>query len=271
MKFRVLGPVEACAGDGRPIALPPTLTRLLAGLLSHPGEFVPAEALIGAVWDFAPPKAAAKSLQIHVHHLRRALGAEHVVLSAGSYALQVPPGACDAGRFENLAAEARSAAVAGEAADAARLFAQALALWRGPAFAGQECAVLVREEAARLEAARQRVTEERIDADLTLGRHGEVVAELTALVTRHPLRETLRAQLMLALHRLGRTAEALVSYEEGRRLLAEELGIDPGAQLRTLYLGLLRGDPALAASGQGTGAVPGPVTRQPPHEVPRRG
>jgi predicted ATPase/DNA-binding SARP family transcriptional activator len=245
MEFRLLGPVEVVAGDPIPLGQRPRT--VLALLLLDANEVVSTDRLIEGIWAEGPPPAsAAGSLQVHVHALRKAIGAERVVTRDPGYAIRVEPGELDVLRFERLAADGRRALHDGEAAQASSSLAEALALWRGPALADFRYAPFAQAEAQRLEEARTAVLEARIEADLQLGRHAGLVAELEALVAEHPLRERLRGQLMLALYRSGRQADALAAYQDARRGLVEELGIDPSPELRELEQAILRQDPALA-------------------------
>jgi DNA-binding SARP family transcriptional activator len=231
MEYRVLGALEAHDG-GRVVELSPRLRDLLAVLLSRAGEPVSVGRIAEALWGSAPPRSAAKTTQIYVHHLRRALGGRlHVEHRGGGYALTEHKD-LDAARFEDFSAQGYTAIAEHDHDRAVHLFRRALYLWRGPAFDGQESLPMVREEAARLEALRQQVSEDRVEAELALGHHGDLVAELMVVVAANPLRERLRAQLMIALHRSGRRAEALAVYREGRSLLARELGLEPGLHLR---------------------------------------
>ncbi|KII00075.1 hypothetical protein LP52_03865 [Streptomonospora alba] len=258
MDFEVLGPVQVSA-DGGYLRLPPKQTVLLAALLSRPGVVVAAEQLIDALWPDDPPPSAAKSLQVYIHHLRRNLGGEFAIeRAARGYRLAVDGARVDALCFEQLAGQGERALERGRPQEASRLLGEALGLWGGAAFAGYEALPLVREEAARLNELRQRVAEMRFDTELELGRHGAVIAELTALVAQYPFRERLRAQLMLAYHRTGRSSEALGVFREGRNLLVEELGLEPGRELAALEKAILRNDPELDAptAPKGAGAAP---------------
>jgi predicted ATPase/DNA-binding SARP family transcriptional activator len=247
MEFRLLGPVEVVDGDGRPIALGQRPRTVLALLLLDANEVVSTDRLIDGIWaETAPPASAAGSLQVHVHALRKAIGAERIVTRDPGYAIQVEHDELDVLRFERFAAEGRRALHGGDAAGAAASLAEALALWRGPALADFRYAPFAQTEAQRLEEARTVTLEARIEADLRLGRHAGLVAELEALVAEHPLRERLRGQLMLALYRSGRQADALAAYHEARRVLVDQLGIDPSPELRELEQAVLRQDPALA-------------------------
>ncbi|MGH2745468.1 MAG: AfsR/SARP family transcriptional regulator [Thermoleophilaceae bacterium] len=243
MDFRLLGPLEVSEQD-RPLALGGVKQRsLLAILLLQANELVSTDRLIDQLWGMAPPATASKSIQVYVSRLRKTLGDGRLVTRAPGYLLRVEPEELDLARFEQLAAEARRASPE----SAARKLREALALWRGPALADLAYESFAQVEVARLEEMRLAVVEQRIDADLALGRHTELVGELEALVTRQPLRERLRCQLMLALYRSARQAEALEAYRAARRELQEELGLDPSGELRQLEQAILRQDPDLDA------------------------
>ncbi len=244
MQYRLLGPLEAVDGD-RPLNLGGRKQRaLLAVLLLGANRVVTVEQIIDELWGECPPDTAANAVQVHVASLRRVLepnrtggGAASAVLVTRSpgYLINVDPESLDVLRFERLVDEAREAMDADPEAACARL-REALALRRGPVLADVALLGPARGQVTRLEELHLAALEDRIDADLRLGRHGALVGELGALVAAHPLRERLRAQLMLALYRCGRQAEALEAYQAARRLLSEELGIDPSPELRELEL-----------------------------------
>ena len=220
----------------------------------HANEVVSKDRLIDELWGESPPESAANMLQGYVSHLRKTLEpghgrGEHEVLvsRAPGYALQVRAEQLDAARFVRLTNEARARLHRGDARRAGEELRAALALWRGPALADLVYERFARLEAERLEELRIAALEDLIDAELALGRDGAVVGELRELVDRHPLRERLRAQLMAALYRCGRQADALEVYREGRRALRDGLGIEPGPALRELERAILRQDPALGA------------------------
>ncbi|MEU7644923.1 AfsR/SARP family transcriptional regulator [Streptomyces huasconensis] len=254
MHFRLLGPVEAWR-EGRRLALGgPKPRALLAALLLEPGRVVSADALIDAIWGDNPPDTARSLIQSYVSALRRALSPDVIETQPPGYLIHADADVVDRAAFERLTAQGRKAASAGDHAGAARLLSEALALWRGPALGG--IGETLRAMADQLEEARQAALEERIAADLAqAGRETELVAELTALVATHPTRERLRGQLMLALYRLGRQADALAVYAEGRAVLAEELGIDPGPGLRAMHEAILRGDEELLPAARSTPAA----------------
>ncbi|WP_165978702.1 AfsR/SARP family transcriptional regulator [Actinomadura darangshiensis] len=219
---------------------------MLAVLLRHANSPVSDDLLADALWGGRPPRSAPANLRMYVHTLRRTLGRpERIARIAPGYALTVEPGELDAQRFADLVGRGRSA---GECADASAVHAtlsEALALWRGDAYTGLTEVPPLHDEAVRLDELRLAAIEEHVSAGLDLGRHGELVPELRALAAEHPLREGYRAQLMLALYRSGRQAEALEVYRETRRVLTEELGIEPGLRLRRLEAAVLAGDPSL--------------------------
>ena len=245
MQLRVLGPVEASTDDG---ALPlggAKLRSVLAMLGLQANRTVTADHLIEGLWGERPPTSAAKMLQNYVWRLRTALGDDagiEIVTRGRGYELRIDEDAVDARRFERLLAQANRAAAAGEPADAAR---HALALWRGPALADVADEPFAAAEIRRLEDLRVEAAELAVDADLAAGRHHELTAEIDALIAAHPLREHLHAQRMLALYRCGRQAEALAAYTAARRLLVEEIGVEPGPELKGLHEAILRHDPSL--------------------------
>jgi DNA-binding SARP family transcriptional activator len=245
VRFRILGQLEV-EGPAGEIRLGGAKQRaLLALLLLHANEVVPTGTLIELLWTEAPPADAAKALQVQVSRLRRALEADVLRTRPGGYLLEVDPGKFDLRRFEELAATGRELLGQGDAAAARGTLNEALELWHGAPLAEFAANPLARREAGRLEELRLSALEDRIDADLALGAHGQLVGELELLVARHPLRERLRAQLMLALYRAGRQADALAAYRDARRALVDELGIEPGRQLHELEQSILRQDTAL--------------------------
>jgi DNA-binding SARP family transcriptional activator len=243
LDFRILGPLEV-QRDGEPLAITGRNQRsLLTLLLLRANEVVSAERLVNEIWGERPPKTATTSLQNAVSQLRKVIGADALLTRAPGYVLAIHPEQFDLGRFERLLRDARRS----HPADKARLLREALAVWRGPALADTELEAFAIQEAQRLEELRLAATEEWIEAELEAGRAGEVVADLEALVRSNPLRERLRAQLMLALYRAGRQADALKAYHEGRRVLVDELGIEPGRPLQGLYAQILRQERTLEA------------------------
>ena len=218
---------------------------LLAVLLLSAGETVSRERLIDELWADDPPATAAKIVQTYVSRLRKVSPAGTLVTRPPGYAIELGEGQLDLERFEQLAADGRGALETGDVMLGASLLRDALALWRGPALSEFETEPFAQGERARLEELRVGALGERISADLILGRHPDLVGELAALVARHPLREKLRGQLMLSLYRSGRQAEALAVYQDARRVLVDELGIEPGEELQELQQAILRHDRAL--------------------------
>jgi DNA-binding SARP family transcriptional activator len=242
MDFAVLGMLGVTV-DSEPIPLGGRRQRAtLAMLLSTANRPVSTGQLIEAVWWGQPPRTAADNLRLYIHRLRRLLGESRIVRSPAGYAVVVQDDELDVRRFEALAGRGRSQLAAGDAASASALLREGLALWRGPAYVELAEVPSAQAEAARLEQERLAVIELRFAADLALGRHAALVSELTQQVAVHPLRERLRVQLMSALQRDGRPAEALAVYREGRQVLAEELGLDPGPELVRAQQAILAGD-----------------------------
>jgi DNA-binding SARP family transcriptional activator len=241
LDLRVLGPLEA-AGDSGPIALGGHKQRALLGLLVlNAGRVVATDRIVDELWGEHPPRTASTSLQNMVSSLRKALGADRVETRPPGYRLVVEEAETDLGRFERLVADAR--ALSG--AQRSRALSAALALWRGPPLADFAFEAFAQGEIRRLEELRVATLEERIEADLDCGRHAELVAEIEPLVEQQPFRERLRGELMLALYRSGRQAEALQGYHDARRALVDELGVEPGRPLQDLFSRMLRHDPAL--------------------------
>jgi DNA-binding SARP family transcriptional activator len=283
VEFRILGPLEV-AGDGDDI-IPLASAKqraLLAILLLSANEVVSADRLIDELWGEQGPESGRTALQVLVSKLRKALG------DAGARLITRPPGyvirlereQLDLRRFERLVEEADAA----EPQVAAGRLREALALWRGPALTDLAYESFAQPAIGRLEELRLAALEKRIDADLALGRDSELVAELEGLVAGHPLREGLRAQLMLALYRCGRQADALAAYQAARRTLIDELGIEPSPRLRELERAILRQDPSLelarapapqrsllviplTETGGALLAVAAPLARRPPKEL----
>jgi predicted ATPase/DNA-binding SARP family transcriptional activator len=253
MDFRILGPLQVYAGDSRLPVGRGKQRALLAILLLDANRVVSTDQLIEDIWQGRPPETAATALQGYVSQLRRLLEPDHaagapyerLVTQPAGYLLRVAPEELDVHRFEQLLAQGREALAAGSPAVAARVLADAAALWRGPALADLSSEPFAQTRIAALEDLRLAALEERIEADLALARHREVVAELEALVAEHPLRERLRGQLMLALYRSGRQADALEAYGEGRRVLVEELGLEPSRELHDLERAILNHDASL--------------------------
>jgi DNA-binding SARP family transcriptional activator len=251
--FRVLGPVEARA-EGRPLALAGARQRaLLAVLLLHAGEPVSRERVIADLWGERPPDGAVKTVQAVVSRLRRALGGEaaRLVSSAAGYRLRVEPDELDLSRFERLCADGRRALAAGRHERAATRLRAALGEWRGPPLADVALEPFAPPEVARLEDLRAAAVEDRVEADLAMGRGAELVGELEGLVMAEPLRERLRGELMLALYRAGRQGDALDVYRDLARALDSELGVRPGPELERLQQAILAHDPALLRAPAG--------------------
>jgi predicted ATPase/DNA-binding SARP family transcriptional activator len=249
MEFRILGPLDVVDGP-RVVALPGAKHRaLLAMLLLHANEVVSTERLTEALWDDEPPGTAQKALQVYVSQLRKVLDRERLLTKAPGYLIRVDADELDLTRFERLVREGMPR--------------EALELWRGPPLAEFTYADFAQSEIARLDELHLSCLEQRIDADLAAGRSAELVGELEALVANHPLRERPREQLMLALYRSGRQAEALTTYRDGRHALVEELGIEPGRSLRELEQAILRQDPALEVTPPPDDAAGGKAAPEP--------
>jgi DNA-binding SARP family transcriptional activator len=249
MEFRVLGPLEAHEGDQQ-VALGGAKQRaLLAVLLLNANRVVSTDRLIDDLWGERPPATAAHSIQVYVSELRKALGRDRLTTQKPGYLLRVEQMELDLDRFERLLTEGRTALADGNPEAAARTLRAALDLWRGPALAEFEFEAFAQPAISRLEELRLAADEDRIEAELALGRHADVVGELESLVEEHPLRERTRGQLMLSLYRSGRQAEALTSYQDARRALVDELGIDPSPALQQLQKRILNQDAGLDWQG----------------------
>ncbi|WP_432840821.1 AfsR/SARP family transcriptional regulator [Dactylosporangium sp. CA-092794] len=279
MRFGILGATRAWRDDGSEVPLGgPARRALLALLLVRPGTAVTVDSLLEELYSGSPPGGAVHALQSQVTRLRRLLGAAAIELLPAGYRLDAGPGDVDAGRFELLAGQGRQHLDAARPAEAAAILGDALALWRGTAFADLPDAAGARAHALRLEERRLAAVEDRLAARIALGEHGPASAELRELVAHHPLRERLHELLMRALDGAGRPAEALAAYESLRRTLADELGADPSSRLATVHTGLLRGtvhtgpltdavhtgQPGTVHTGPlhgtATGTVPAPLT-----------
>ena len=248
MEFRLLGPLEVVGDDGVPVALGgPRQRALLARLLLEPNRAVSNDRLIDALWGDSPPPSAHNAVQVHVHALRAALGPDRIETRAPGYLLHVHPGELDADRFRELVQRGGDD------------LPVALALWRGPALADLADEPFARADAARLDESRLVALEARIDHVLAGADDTAVAAELEALVAAHPHRETLRGLLMLALYRAGRQADALAAYRDARAAL-DELGLEPGPELRALEQRILRQDEDLSRPQA-------PRARMPPQAV----
>ena len=264
LEFGVLGPLEARA-EGRPLALGGGKQRaVLALLLLQANQVVSADRLVDALWGEEPPPTASTALQGLVSQLRKALEparepgalARVLVTQPPGYLVRIAPAQLDLHRFERLVEEGSRSLAGGRASEAAKLLREALGLWRGPALADFAYEAFAQTTIARLEELRLAAVELRIDADLALGRHAELAGELDALAREHPLRERFRAQLMLALYRAGRQAEALEAYQEARRALVEELGIDPSPALQRLERDILVHEASLELAAPDRRALP---------------
>ncbi|MER6943188.1 BTAD domain-containing putative transcriptional regulator [Nonomuraea sp. NPDC000554] len=252
MRFRLLGPLHVQDGQ---VPGPAKHRTLLAALLLSPGRVVSIERLMTVLWDDRPPASAEPVLRVYVSALRKLV--DGIRTSPGGYLLAIDPDEVDCHRFARLVAEARRARDAGRAAEAVALYRDALGLWRGSALAGVESAQLRRAHAVPLEELRLAALEERVELDLRLGRSGEVIGELRALVAAYPLRERAWAHLVTALDLSGRRSDALAAYQDARRTLVAELGLEPGADLREAHQRVLDADAAPPAS-----------QKSPPNETP---
>jgi predicted ATPase/DNA-binding SARP family transcriptional activator len=268
VEFRILGPLEVRNERG-PVALGGIKPRtVLAVLLLHPNESVHAERVAVALWGEDAPAGSTKTVQVYVSRLRKALGdPEVLVTTPAGYRLRVRAGELDAERFARLAEDGRRSSAAGQTERTAEILREALALWRGPALADLAFESFAQTEIARLEEQRLATLEARVDADLAAGRHADLVGELRQLVAANPSRERLAGQLMLALYRCGQQTDALEAFHAARRVLVDELGVEPGPGLRELQHAVLVHDPRLDAPlptvaplGDGAGALPAPPT-----------
>lgn len=272
MEFGILGPLQI--RDGAELrAVPAAKQRvLLAALLLRRGQLVPAESLVDIVWDVRPPRSAATTLRNYVMRLRKGLGpaGERIETRAGGYLMNAGPDELDAHRFTALRDRGTAALRCGEPARAGALFDEALGLWRGPALVDVDSDTLRRAEAERLAEARLDVREHRLETELLLGRHTALFDELRVLTAAHPERERFWVQLMTALYRSGRQSEALTAYQQARRVLGEEFGVEPGTELRSVHQRVLTADPDLdepcpVPAGERTGTLP---TAVPPFQLP---
>ena len=268
MRFGILGPLQAVGDDGRELALGGRMPRaVLALLLLRANEVVSSDQLVEELWAGAPPASGAKGLHVHVSRLRRALAAGHsdpdgerLVTTAGGYVLRVGPEELDVQRCERLIGEGRSLLAAGRPDQALAALSGAVELWRGDVLADFQYDAFAQGEIARLGELRAAVLEERIAVEMLLGREAQVLGELERLVRDYPYRERLRGQLMLALYRTGRQAEALAAYRAARSALVDELGIEPSVELRQLHEAILAQDRALLQTDPGQPAPPAGAT-----------
>jgi YVTN family beta-propeller protein len=270
MEYRILGPLEVCDGDRRVPLGGDKQRAVLAMLLLHANVVVSADRLIDALWGEQPPPTALKTLHAYISRLRKGLDAngelsslssnEVLVTRGHGYLLRVESGELDTDRFRGLLEEGRRALAAGEPDRAAIILREGLALWRGPPLGEFAYEAFATQAIAQLEELYLGALEERVEADLALGRHRDLVGELAAMVEQNPHRERLRAELMLTLYRCGRHPEALAVYQEYRRVVSEELGLDPGLGLQQLELAILNRDPSLDLQ-LARGASAEPTTR----------
>jgi YVTN family beta-propeller protein len=263
LAFSILGPLEVVDQERRVVLGGPKQRALLAILLLCRGEAVSSDRLIDQLWGERPPATAAKTLQGYVSHLRKALGDEVLFTRGGGYLLVAAPGQVDAERFDEMAADGRRALADGDAARARELLDRALGLWRGEPLADLAYEPFAQRAIARLDEARLAALEDRIEADQMLGHERDVIGELEGLVALHPERERLLGQLMLALYRCGRQTDALAAYRNGQQALSDELGLEPGPELRALEQRILTHDPGLDARRVPARGPPGRA-RDPP-------
>ncbi len=250
--IRAFGTMEVVS-DGATVPVTSHLQRvLLSALLVHRGAVVPVPTLVGWMWPTGAPEAAMRNLRFHAHRLRRLLGdVASIRYQAPGYVLTVPDTDVDVCCFESLAHQGRAARASGDEPGGAALLRQAISLCRGPAFHGLEEVAELAIESQRLSELRLAVLEERIAAELALGTgSAALVSELTALVATHPFRERFRAQLMTALYRCGRKADALGVYRDGRQLLIDELGIEPNPECQAIERAILSDDISLTSPHQ---------------------
>jgi SARP family transcriptional regulator, regulator of embCAB operon len=256
MECRVLGPLDVRCGGARGDLTAPKPRKVLALLLIHANRVVPVDSLATELWDDEPPASALTTLQTYILQLRRRLAAAYgpqapeasknvLATRYGGYVLEAQPGAVDIHEYDRLVAAGRDALDTGDDVEASFLFREALAVWRGPALVDVRVGPILEIELARLEESRLGVLERRIEADLRLGRHAELLTELTELTARHPLHEGLHAQCMAALYRSGRPWQALEVYQGLRGRLVEDLGLEPSPRLQKLQQAVLASDPAL--------------------------
>ena len=263
VEFRILGPLEVLR-DGRAVEPgSPKQRALLLNLLVHHGQVVSRDRLIDDLWAGSPPATGLGVLQNYVSQLRKALGSGAVVTRGPGYVLEVDPADLDSVRFERLVEAAGAALRAGDPAEAVEAVRRGLALWRGPALVDVAGEPFAGAEIARLSELRAAAVETELEAELAAGRHRDVIGKFEALLAEYPLRERLWWLLVLALYRSGRQADALRAYQRARARLRDELGIDPGAELRDLESAVLRQDPALDWRPPERRARTGPPGRRP--------
>jgi DNA-binding SARP family transcriptional activator len=258
MEINILGPLELRDGDSAWIPRGPKVRKLLAALALRPGEVVDIATLAEELWDDSPPATMTATIRSHVYHLRLMLAGESGLPRAADlisteptgYRLRAAADQIDAVRFERLVSHGRMLLERGEPTEASGRLRQALSLWRGPALVDVACGRVLDGHVTRLAEARLRATELRLEADLRLGRHRDLVPELRGLVAAHPLNESLHARLIETLRRSGRRAEALTAFTDLRRTLASELGVEPSPELRMLHQTILANEPAHAGAWQ---------------------
>ncbi|MEV0381981.1 AfsR/SARP family transcriptional regulator [Nonomuraea sp. NPDC050643] len=247
MQFGILGALEVTDGEHHLPLRSIKQRSLLAMLLCHHGTVAHSDILIDALWGAEAGETGSQRLRLQLHRLRRMLGTSAVIEHQSTgYQLRVPPDSVDAWRFERLVREGRQALESRSLARGSDLLRAALDMWRGPALSGLDDISFLHHQATRLDEQRLAALADRIDADLRLHRHAELVGELSSLVREHPLRERFRGQLMLALYRGGRQAEALEVYRDGRHILAQDLGLEPSLELRRLQVAILTSDSSLS-------------------------
>ena len=270
MEYCILGRLAVHEGDTEVLIGAPRHRKLLATLLVHADDVVSAERLVDDLWGENPPESAPAILHVRISELRSALhlstadDESGILTRASGYQFVLGPHELDARTFELLAEEGHRALSQGDRLVASKRLEEALAKWRGPAFAEIADQSFAQAEIARLEALRLQAVEDRLDVDIALGRHAEATVLLDALVARHPLRERFWGQLMLAHYRAGRQADALQAYQRAREVLVDELGIEPGPELQSLQASVLDQDPSLNLASQ----QPAPLTAR--HNLPQR-
>lgn len=247
MRVSLLGPFQLDGAPAGAVVGPAKERSLLAALALNPGRVVPVDSLIAALWGDNPPSAARKTLQTYVWNLRQSLGGDAIVTDPPGYALRIAPSDVDVGRFRALVRDGDTALAGGDPAKASAVLGEAVALWRGEPFGGVAAHTGLAGEAVRLTEEFLSARETLFTATLAAGRHREVIGELEALVSEHPYRERLWGFLMVALYRCGRQADALATYQRARDLLVEELGLEPGGELRRIEESILCHDSWLAA------------------------
>ncbi|GGX91758.1 AfsR/SARP family transcriptional regulator [Streptomyces hiroshimensis] len=260
MRFNLIGPFEIVTGDGRPPHLPstPKVCQTLALLLTRPNEIVTSESLIQELWGETPPRSALTTLQTYIYHARKMFIAERLVPAERALLITQPPGylirvedhEVDIKIFERLVLQGKTALENGRPEAAVQRLEQALALWRGPALSNIPAGDVLTGRIVHLNELRIRALELRIEAELQLGRQRESIPLLRALVNDYPLNEWFHGQLISALNHSGRRAEALQAYQSLRRILNDELGLEPSPELQRLQLDVLNPDPATVPAQQ---------------------